>query len=127
MATGKADPYRRMWAERSEAGRRDRHADHGKRPAAMLVAERSRLVHVEARGRDIGRIAEPQADVERAGGRQTNGGVESEELIEHDGADTRTQHAVFIDFEIALVPGKTEMAERRIDRAVGEQLAMLDR
>src|SRR5688572_25737391 len=100
MAIDQAHPYRRVGAKGPEAGFRVWRADHGERAAAVLFREGRRLFDVESARRDISAIAEPETDMEGAGRRQADGGIETEELIEKNGADVRSDNAFFVGFEI---------------------------
>ena len=121
IAAGRCHRAVGVAAQRPQVGRRIGQADHRQRPRAMLAVEGRRVGHVEAAGHRVLRIVEPEADVERVGGRQINIGIEAEDLIQQDGVDLDMGAALAVGLDIGLLPGHTEVGEVRVGRAVGEQ------
>jgi hypothetical protein len=84
----------------------------------------------EAAGRGVGRVVEPEADVEGVGRGQAGVGVEAEDLVEQDGLDGDLGRAVARGLDVRLVPRHAERLagdEGRVGLAVRQLARVLDR
>src|SRR6476661_5433296 len=115
----------RIRAQRPEGGLRVGPGDERQGPRLVIAVERRHPG--EPAGCRVGRIVEPETEVERVRRTESYGRVEAEDLVEQDCLDPHGRSAGVADVDVRLVPGKTEVGEPGNGRAVGVLVAVLHR
>jgi hypothetical protein len=91
----------------------------------VLAVEWSRAG--EATGHRVGRIVEPESDMESVCRCQTHDRIESEDLVKQNRLDLDRSSAIRTDVDVGLIPGEPEIGEAWVWRSVGQLVTLLDR